>query len=442
MRREFWGFGEAGPEVNTQRTFQVVGGMDADRGRRVGGIPVERATPSRPLSSETPVVATTLALQRKYGNGAVAGLMAQRRDALGVLPPDSISDRAEPVAAAAHSLVGDVLLEQMAHNWTYVDTDILSAPAQAVLSASGYKSSPVIRGVSGLEMRVFTPLDVDGIRRSIVSFRGTEEGADVKSDLNPNGVGFDQYYKNLGLIAATITRASSHGAVIVTGHSLGGALAQIAASEQPGIINHVVTFQSAGITVDRLKAIEAYNIAHPDLGVFADHHRAAGDVVPVGGEAFFPGRIHNYKNSDPLKNLPQSHTAFPVTSDSHSIAQDGVEGTTAGWSKQYESRSVREENEELHMLETVRQGIGLGFGAVGGALLGGPLGFVVAAASQAVEDLRDREAMQVWGILMAMVGKGTTSEALSAVISASELPFEQRMHLRTQILPVCAASLE
>ncbi|WP_218082834.1 lipase family protein [Anthocerotibacter panamensis] len=111
-----------------------------------------------------------------------------------------------------------------------------------------------------------------------------------------------QFNANKQLIETNLRFAAQHGPVIVTGHSLGGALAQMAATEpkfQP-LIARVVTFASPGINRERIKAIERYNQAHKSHEILSTHYRIKDkDLVPKGGEAWTPGQVHEFNMLDP-----------------------------------------------------------------------------------------------------------------------------------------------
>ncbi|WP_218081724.1 eCIS core domain-containing protein [Anthocerotibacter panamensis] len=186
-----------------------------------------------------------------------------------------------------------------------------------LLKAYGYNMGHHVVGLEGFEMRIFMPLpkadpNYKPDLTPIVAFRGTEAGkafkrdadgvADVDTDLNPAGVGFNQFEKNKPIIQKNLVFASMDRPAIVTGHSLGGALAQMAATEpkfQP-LIARVVTFASPGINRERIKTIEQYNQTHKSHEILSTHYRIKDkDLVPKGGEAWTPGLIHEFGMYNP-----------------------------------------------------------------------------------------------------------------------------------------------
>ena len=108
---------------------------------------------------------------------------------------------------------------------------------------------------------------VDGLQTLVVAFRGSDDSTDWLNDLR----NIDQSYGAFQPLVSAIERyAAAGGHVILEGHSLGGAIAQIFMSEHPADDHYrAVTFGSPG--------------ALPETGVF----HAAADA-----------RITNYAISD------------------------------------------------------------------------------------------------------------------------------------------------
>ena len=133
----------------------------------------------------------------------------------------------------------------------------------------------------------------DAGRAPVLAIRGTEptrELADVWSDLNPSGIGNDQYLRSRTELVAWLRQASRPEGLSttlaphITGHSLGGALAQWLAADYAtiGRLGDVVTFNAPGI---------GRAAATTDLSNVASvrHYVTSTDIVSLAGEAFLPG---------------------------------------------------------------------------------------------------------------------------------------------------------
>ena len=118
---------------------------------------------------------------------------------------------------------------------------------------------------------------------SLFMARGTEDTINDKifADLFPEGVGVSQYKSSKPEINAWANRQST---IITAGHSLGGALAQLFASDNAvtNKIQKVVTFQSAGVSSDFLRQFQA----NVQPSCYVRHYVANGDDVSISGENF------------------------------------------------------------------------------------------------------------------------------------------------------------
>ncbi len=188
----------------------------------------------------------------------------------------------------------DILLEEMAHNyayggWRYADPEVLASWGYAELDEiddpdTGFYCIGFLALPGGPPEGPAKEALKGSTLRSVLAFRGTEPAdlGDVGDDLNEEGVGSYQYTANEGKIAALL--AALGGKVDVTGHSLGGALAQLAASRNASSIGRVVTFQAPGINEDDAEKLD-------EAGVDSTHYRSKGDWVPAGGETLTTGKI-------------------------------------------------------------------------------------------------------------------------------------------------------
>lgn len=194
---------------------------------------------------------------------------------------------------------------------------------QQFLRQFGYQSQPAESDVvnnpsSGLYAMRLNPLAVAPGEQApppLVAFRGTEgpDGPDWATNMGSQ-VGQRQMHDNAADIER-LMRVEPGQRLALTGHSLGGAEAQIAASWHPDRVSSLTTFQSPGINAGAARAIDRSN---RDGHMRVDHHRAVGDIVPFAGEQMAGGNIWQY--SAPPRNggvlnqvLPQSNTGFEHT---------------------------------------------------------------------------------------------------------------------------------
>ncbi len=192
-------------------------------------------------------------------------------------------------------ITGDLMYEQLAHRFAY--RDALTDEDQKWLKDQGMKMTGIVHGRHGFAMMKFVPLPgFDGLRRPVVAFRGSDDMKDALDDFNEQGVGAAQMAANEGTIARVLTSMQCYAKEpAVTGHSLGGALAQMAAARFPDLVAKVVTFQSPGISREMVKQLEASNAESRAAGkgdrVHSHHFQVDGDLVGKSGEAFTPGEV-------------------------------------------------------------------------------------------------------------------------------------------------------
>lgn len=216
----------------------------------------------------------------------------------------------------------DAVIEQLAHGMVAKDLD---AKDEQFLHVNGYDALPIIRGAHEFVMRTFVPIQAG--KPPVVAFRGTvpSKVQTLIADLDPTGIGMYQFNPNRALIDSQMASAAKHGAITSAGHSLGGALAQIAAAAFPDRVGHIVTFQAPGVSRETAKKIADYNEAHPDAAIDSSHHRVAGDLVPLGGQALTPGTIHNHKMADGnifQRNPLAKHTSMPLAQEEIAAGHD------------------------------------------------------------------------------------------------------------------------
>ena len=197
-----------------------------------------------------------------------------------------------------------MILEQLAHQYAYGAGDL------GTLERWGYELSMAHEDTnSGFRVVGFKPSsdsarDPDGKPlRPVVAFRGTSNAGGAMDDLNDQGVGTFQFSRNEREILQVIQSAKGAAPPDVTGHSLGGALAQLAAARFGSMIGNIVTFQAAGINGAEAQRIDA------DMHQ-ATHYRTGGDLVHSGGEAFALGDVIQFDRKG--LDTALSHMTYPL----------------------------------------------------------------------------------------------------------------------------------
>ena len=262
----------------------------------------------------------------------------------------------------------DAMIEQLSHGMVAKELDDKD---QKFLKANGYEAQPIMRGVHDFVMRTFLPIAGSG-RPPLVAFRGTvpSKPQTIIADLDPTGIGMYQFTPNRNMIDQQMMMAATHGAIISTGHSLGGALAQIAAATFPDRVGRIVTFQAPGVSKEMAKKLVEYNEAHPDSQIESTHHRVKGDLVPMGGEALTPGVVVNHEmtgGSALSRNPLSKHVSMPLAEEQIAQGHDVPIHDEAHGSKETGVSSTEQENaDKSQTIEKIRRGLGKLVYGVGG----------------------------------------------------------------------------
>lgn len=262
----------------------------------------------------------------------------------------------------------DAMIEQLSHGMVAKELDDKD---QKFLKANGYQAQPIMRGVHDFVMRTFLPIPGSG-RPPLVAFRGTvpSKPQTIIADLDPTGIGMYQFNPNRNMIDQQMLAAATHGPIISTGHSLGGALAQIAAATFPDRVGRVVTFQAPGVSKEMAKKLVEYNEEHPDKAIESTHHRVKGDLVPMGGEALTPGTVVNHEmtgGSRLSRNPLSKHLQMPLAQEEVQQGHDVPIHDDKHGSKETGVYSTEQENAEKgQTIEKIRAGLGKLVYGVGG----------------------------------------------------------------------------
>jgi serralysin len=141
----------------------------------------------------------------------------------------------------------------------------------------------------------------------VLVFRGTDfVGGDA---IFSDGVeiGFPEFQLNREVLGAWLQQIGQNPAKNpngllpdLVGHSWGGSVAQIAASEFISISGNVYTFNSPGVSASTVNTFRRNLSRNP--GKRIEHYIVGGDFVSLFGEAFLPGRMFLQTFTDPNIN--------------------------------------------------------------------------------------------------------------------------------------------
>lgn len=198
--------------------------------------------------------------------------------------------------------------------------------------ASEYKVAKTYNNEAGLNATMMLPADGDTTKNAIVSFRGTggsaatEEDGQAKgflADLDPSGVGRTAFANGEGVMTEWANEAAQYGRITITGHSLGGAMAQrfyvLASAIAPEKLR-LLTYQAAAI--DMGTAAKVTGKKDPQRkGAKSTRVNARGDMVPHLGGAQVPSSKLKY-TANKAQGLKSSHTQTALAEQQINAAID------------------------------------------------------------------------------------------------------------------------
>ncbi len=307
-----------------------------------------------------------------FADNQASTILTQRysRASDSVIQRDLLNEGAD---AKANIKSEDAMFELMAHSVAYNKGDW-----QKFLGDNGYTHNPedVVIG-TGLKCML---IKHNGDKRPILAFKGTspDQLGDVLADLDPIAVGAMTFNSNKEKVGELVAR--SGGNLVVTGHSLGGALAQHCGVAFSSSISKVVTFQAPGIDVS---SVRAFNKLEEEEQPEVVHHLAEGDIVGMAGNQHLGGsgllsgdgngQFFEHTLSD--RNVAAKHTSYLLQDDrKDDLGQAHQDlGLT---DKKFGATGVSEYDDDIHdnkqaILEGGRMGASAGGAlALGGAALG------------------------------------------------------------------------
>ncbi|MEG3857548.1 calcium-binding protein [Microcoleus sp. herbarium12] len=195
--------------------------------------------------------------------------------------------------------------ETIAKQLVYIDNNPQSQTlVQAGLAAAGYQIDRTfddpLTGFHAIGLISTTP-----DKPPVLVFRGTDSLVDDLANGDKRGVGFNQFEANKQALGNWLTQISQDTAKNprrlgpdLLGHSLGGALTQLAATEFTSIVGDIVTFNSPGIAQSSVNTYKQ----KAGAGKTVTHYIVSGDFVSLGGEAFIPGKVVLETYTSPIIN--------------------------------------------------------------------------------------------------------------------------------------------
>jgi Domain of unknown function (DUF4157)/Lipase (class 3) len=181
-----------------------------------------------------------------------------------------------------------------------------------------YPDGKVKEGAMGINYGVLIPNrkgkeELD--RVPVVAFRGTSDLDTTYRDLDfdsPGSAAFHSFLEREFAIIVDLLKTFGYNKVDVTGHSLGGALAQHFTGRFPANVRRLVTFQSAAPNAAQYQeAVDSVGENRPTIV----HHVAAGDVVDLAGGSHLRGTVyvHRIKGKNWWQSLKKGYTPLAHT---------------------------------------------------------------------------------------------------------------------------------
>ncbi|MEG4529122.1 calcium-binding protein [Microcoleus sp. D2_18a_D3] len=195
--------------------------------------------------------------------------------------------------------------EIIAKQLAYIDNNPQSQTlVQTGLSAAGYQIDRTFDD-PGTGFHAIGLISTTPDKPPVLVFRGTDSPTDDLANADKRGVGFNQFEANKQALGNWLTQIGQDTAKNprrllpdLLGHSLGGALTQLAATEFTSAIGDVVTFNSPGVAQSTVNTFKQ----KVGAGKNVTHYIVSGDFVSLGGEAFLPGKVVLQTFTNPIIN--------------------------------------------------------------------------------------------------------------------------------------------
>lgn len=195
--------------------------------------------------------------------------------------------------------------ETLAKQLVYVDNNpLFQTLVQTGLSAAGYQIDRTFDD-PGTGFHAIGLISTTPDKPPVLVFRGADSPVDDIANADARGAGFNQFEANKQALGNWLTQISQDTAKNprrlppdVLGHSLGGALTQLAATEFTSTIGDIVTFNSPGVEQSTVNTFKQ----KAGAGKNVTHYIVSGDFVSLGGEAFIPGKVVLQTFTNPIIN--------------------------------------------------------------------------------------------------------------------------------------------
>src|SRR6476661_6746290 len=195
--------------------------------------------------------------------------------------------------------------ETIAKQLVYIDDQRqFQTLVQTGLSAAGYQIDRTFDD-PGTGFHAIGLISTTPDKPPVLVFRGTDSPVDDIANADPRGAGFNQFEANKQALGNWLTQISQDTAKNprrlppdLLGHSLGGAITQLAATEFTSTIGDVVTFNSPGVDQSTVNTFKQ----KAGAGKNVTHYIVSGDFVSLGGEAFLPGKVVLQTYTNPIVN--------------------------------------------------------------------------------------------------------------------------------------------
>lgn len=154
------------------------------------------------------------------------------------------------------------------------------------LDENGFEHIRYYEGQMDLEFHTFRRRNGSGA--PIIAFRGSTSFGDMFQDIVTDlpSVGHTQFHSNIDMIRGAVEELGTP--CIALGHSLGGALAQLAAIYLTERVSQVITFSSTGVNTTNMRVLSRAGVPQERLP-WSAHWSTEGDTAPIAGNYFTPG---------------------------------------------------------------------------------------------------------------------------------------------------------